>query len=132
MRPKLALRAPGRRAAPKPYSLRSLTTIPSHERVVCKLPNILVVAPETLTQRFLVIPHVERVLDDVADHLRREEVGEFRGKGRGEGVEVSAFVLSDAARRADFPNVSAGPPPRVGRFCADGGARPEQSRAHPG
>ena len=70
---------------------------------------------------------VERVLDDAADHLRREEVGELRGEGRDEGLEVSAFVLSDAARRADFPNVSVGRPLRVGRFCADGGTRPAAS-----
>ena len=36
----------------------------------------------------LVVAHVERVLDDAADQLRREEVGELRGEGRGEGVEV--------------------------------------------
>ena len=64
-----------------------------------------------LPSAFLVIPHVERVLDDMADHLRREEVGELRGEGRDEGVEVSAFVVPDAARRG---NGGAG----MGKFIA--------------
>ena len=54
---------------------------------------------------------MERVLDDMADHLRREEVGELRGEGRDEGVEVSAFVVPDAARRG---NGGAG----MGKFIA--------------
>ena len=53
---------------------------------------------------YSVIPHVERVLDDAADHLRRE-VGEPRSEGRGEGVEVVALVLSEAARRDHFLQV---------------------------
>ncbi len=40
---------------------------------------------------YLVVADVERVLDDAADQLRREEVGELRGEGRGEGVEVGAL-----------------------------------------
>ena len=51
---------------------------------------------------YLVVADVERVLDDAADQLRREEVGELRGEGRGDGVEVGALVISEAARRAYF------------------------------
>ena len=65
---------------------------------------------------------MERVLDDAADQLRREEMGEFRGKGRGEGVEVVALVLSDAARRDHFPDV------RVVRLRGEGGAGAEEDR----
>ena len=49
---------------------------------------------------------MERVLGDAADELRREEVGELRGEGRGDGVEVGALVFFDAARRADLSEVS--------------------------
>ena len=64
---------------------------------------------------------MERVLDDAADHLRRE-VGEFWGEGRGEGVEVVALVFFDAARRAHFPDV------RVGRLRGEGGAGAKEER----
>ena len=64
---------------------------------------------------------MERVLDDAADHLRRE-VGELRGEGRGEGVEVVALVLSEAARRDHFPQV------RVVRLRGEGGAGAEEGR----
>ena len=64
---------------------------------------------------------MERVLDDAADHLRRE-VGEFRSEGRGEGVEVVALVLSEAARRDHFPDV------RVGPARGEGGAGAEEDR----
>ena len=64
---------------------------------------------------------MERVLDDAADHLRRE-VGEPRRKGRGEGVEVDALVLSEAARRDHFPDVG------VGRLRGEGGAGAEEDR----
>ena len=45
---------------------------------------------------YLVVADVERVLDDAADELRREEVGEFRGEGRGDGVEVGALVILES------------------------------------
>ena len=45
---------------------------------------------------------MERVLDDAADELRREEVGEFWGEGRCEGVEVVALVSLEAAGGPDF------------------------------
>jgi len=46
-------------------------------------------------------------------------VGEFWGEGRGEGVEVVALVLSEAARRDHFLQV------RVGRLRGEGGAGAE-------
>ena len=39
------------------------------------------------------------------DHLRREVVGEMRGERCGEGVEVGAPVVAEAARRDHFPDV---------------------------
>ena len=57
---------------------------------------------------YLVVAHVERVRDDAADQLRREEVGELRGEGRGEGGEVGALVILQASRRAHFLQVSVG------------------------
>ena len=39
------------------------------------------------------------MLDDDADQLLREEVGEFRDEGCGKRVEAAALVLFDAARR---------------------------------
>ena len=57
---------------------------------------------------YLVVADVERVLDDAADQLRREEVGELRGEGRGEGGEVGALVILQASRRAHFLQVSVG------------------------
>ena len=45
---------------------------------------------------------MEGVLDDEADYLRREAVGEFRGERFCEGVEVVALVVVDAARRDYF------------------------------
>ena len=48
---------------------------------------------------------MERVLDDAADELRREEVGEFRGERRGDGVEVDALVSLEAAGGPDFSYV---------------------------
>ena len=50
-----------------------------------------------------IVADVERVLDDAADELRREEVGELRGEGCDDGVQLGALVLSEAARRAHFP-----------------------------
>ena len=40
--------------------------------------------------------HPER--DDAADQLRRQEVGELRGKRCNAGREVGALVVCDAAR----------------------------------
>ena len=54
---------------------------------------------------YSVIPHVERVLDDAADHLRREQ-RQLRDKRRGDGVEVGALVFFDAARGADLSEVT--------------------------
>ena len=45
---------------------------------------------------------MERVLDDAADELRREDVGEFWGERRGDGVEVVALVSLEAAGGPDF------------------------------
>ena len=45
---------------------------------------------------------MERVLDDAADELRREEVGEFWGERRGDGVEVVLLVSPEAAGGPDF------------------------------
>ena len=60
---------------------------------------------------------MEGVLDDAADHLRREtSVGEFRDEGCGEGVEVDALVGFEATRGDNFLDV------RVVRFCGEGGA----------
>ena len=73
---------------------------------------------------WLVVAYVERVLDDAADQLRREEVGELRGEGRGEGVEVGALVILQASRRDHFLQVNGG--------CLCGtrvGARAEENRA---
>ena len=50
---------------------------------------------------------MERVLDDAADELRREQ-RKLRDKRRGEGVEVGALVGAEAARRAHFLQVSVG------------------------
>ena len=58
---------------------------------------------------------MEGVLDDEADYLRRE-VGEMRGERCGEGIEVVALVLSEAARCDHFPDI------RVVGFCGEGGA----------
>ena len=52
-----------------------------------------------------IVADVERVLDDAADHLRREEVGELRGEGRDEGVEVALLVSLEAAGGPDFSYV---------------------------
>ena len=68
-----------------------------------------------------VIAHVERVFDDAADQLRRKDVGEFRGEGCGERVEVVALVSLDAARRDHFPDV------RVGRSRGKRGAGADQN-----
>ena len=66
---------------------------------------------------FLVVSRVEGVLDDAADHLRREtSVGEFRDEGCGEGVEVDALVGFEATRGDNFLDV------RVVRFCGERGA----------
>ena len=54
---------------------------------------------------YLVVPHVERVLDDAADELRREDVGEFGGERRGDGVEVVALVSLEAAGGPDLSYV---------------------------
>ena len=52
---------------------------------------------------YSVIPHVERVLDDAADHLRREtSVGEFRDEYRCDIVEVAVLVLFYAARGSEL------------------------------
>ena len=48
---------------------------------------------------------MERVLDDAADELWREDVGEFWGKRRGDGVEVVALVSLEAAGGPDFSYV---------------------------
>ena len=56
----------------------------------------------------LVFAYMERVLDDAAGQLRREEVGELRGEGRGEGVEVGALVILQAPRRDHFSQVPVG------------------------
>ena len=53
-----------------------------------------------------VIAHVERVFDDAADQLRRKDVGEFRGEGCGERVEVVALVSLDAAYRCRLSAIS--------------------------
>ena len=68
-----------------------------------------------------VVAHVERVLDDATDQLRREEVGEFRGEGCGERVEVGALVSLDAVRCDHFPDV------RVCRLRGDPGASADQN-----
>ena len=71
---------------------------------------------------YSVIPHVERVLDDAADHLRREE-RQLRDKRRGDGVEVGALVVFYAARGDRFldvlfgPRVGLVPFPRVERYA---------------
>ena len=54
--------------------------------------------------KYLVVPHVERVLDDAADHLRREtrELGDERS---GDGVEVVLLVSLEAAGGPDFSHV---------------------------
>ena len=57
------------------------------------------------TYHYSVVAYVERVLDDAADQLRREEVGEFRGEGCDDGVEVGALVFIEAARGADLSEV---------------------------
>ena len=48
---------------------------------------------------------MERVLDDAADELRREDVGEFWGERRGDGVEVILLVSLEAAGGPDFSHV---------------------------
>ena len=65
---------------------------------------------------------MEGVLDDDADQLLREAVGEFRGERFGEGVEVVARVVVDAARGDHFLEV------RVGRVRGEGGAGAEEDR----
>ena len=72
----------------------------------------------------LVVADVEGVLDDAADHLRRE-VGEMRGERCGDGVEVGALVVVDAARGDHFLEVRV---VRVGRVRGDGGAGAEEDR----
>ena len=64
---------------------------------------------------------MERVLDDSPDHLRRE-TRELLEERRGDGVEVGALVILEAARRAHFSYV------RVVRFCGEGGAGAEEDR----
>ena len=54
---------------------------------------------------------MERVFDDAADHLRREQ-RQLRGECRGDGVEVGALVFFDAARGADLSEVRAKKCPR--------------------
>ena len=71
---------------------------------------------------YSVIADVEGVLDDTADDLRREEVGEFRGERFGEGIEVVAMVAAETARHHHFLDV------RVVRFCWEGGAGAEEDR----
>ena len=67
---------------------------------------------------FLVVSRVEGVLDDAADHLRREtSVGEFRDEGCGEGVEVDALVGFEATRGDNFLDV------RVVRFWPQSAAK---------
>ena len=53
----------------------------------------------------LVKAGVEPELHNVADHLRREEMGEFRGKRREERVEMGALVFAEAARGGNFLQV---------------------------
>ena len=47
---------------------------------------------------------MERVFDDAADHLRREQ-RQLRDERRGDGVEVGALVFIEAARGADLSEV---------------------------
>ena len=56
---------------------------------------------------------MERVLDDAADELRREDVGEFWGERIRERVEVVALVSLEAAGGPDFLYV------RIVRTCFD-------------
>ena len=56
---------------------------------------------------------MERVLDDAADHLRRE-VGEPRSEGRGEGFEVVALVAAAQELAVASESRSNAPPPRLG------------------
>ena len=74
---------------------------------------------------YSVIADVEGVLDDEADYLRRE-LGEMRGERCGEGVEVVALVLSEAARRDHFLDVRIYV--RVGRVRGERGAGAEEDR----
>ena len=60
---------------------------------------------------YSVIPHVERVLDHAANHLRREQ-RQLRDKRRSDGVEVGALVVFYAACGDHFLDVRFGP--RVG------------------
>ena len=53
---------------------------------------------------YSVVAHVERVFDDAADHLRREQ-RQLRDERRGDGVEVGALVFIEAARGADLSEV---------------------------
>ena len=59
------------------------------------------------------------------DHLRREVVGEMRGERCGEGFEVGAPVVAEAARRDHFPDV---PPEEVTGPYVRGGVAPARRR----
>ena len=81
-----------------------LRRIPLNRRSLY-IPRLLSITHVYYYEIYSVVAHVEGVLEHAANHLRREQ-RQLRDKRRGDGVEVVAFVGSEAARGADFSEVT--------------------------